>query len=162
MRHPMPESVQPAVIFDVGPSPFEIIAVRKMLEPEVAFVAASSRSAADLDRIGEALELMKRSIDTRSDFTAADRLFHTRIATATRNTVLTSIVDQLWGHILTPLFSNLHGRTGLAKHHRAALAQHAMILQALRKKDGPGARDAMGAHVTKTETLMMSNDPGYE
>jgi DNA-binding FadR family transcriptional regulator len=160
VRNAVPESVQPVVIFDVGPSPFEVIAVRKMLEPEVAFAAASTRSAADLVGIDEALELMKRAIDIRSDFTAADRLFHTRIATATRNTVLISIVDQLWGHILTPLFSNLHARTSLAKHHRAALAQHAKILQALRKKDAPGARDAMSAHVTKTETLMMSNDPG--
>jgi DNA-binding FadR family transcriptional regulator len=160
VRNAVPESVQPVVIFDVGPSPFEVIAVRKMLEPEVAFAAASTRSAADLVGIDEALELMKRAIDTRSDFTAADRLFHTRIATATRNTVLISIVDQLWGHILTPLFSNLHARTSLAKHHRAALAQHAKILQALRKKDAPGARDAMSAHVTMTETLIMSNDPG--
>ncbi len=160
VRNAVSQSIRPALTFDVGPSPFEVIAVRKMLEPEVAFVAASSRSAIDLDRIGEALELMKRSIDTRSDFTAADRLFHTRIATATRNTVLISIVDQLWAHILRPLFSNLHAHTGLAKHHRAALAQHATILQALRKRDGPAARDAMSAHVTKTETLMMSSDPG--
>src|SRR5829696_845073 len=125
VRHPVPEGVQPAIIFDAGPSPFEIIAARKMLEPEVAFAAASNCSTADLAFIGEALELMKQAIATRSDFMAADRLFHTRVATATRNTVLISIVDQLWGHILTPLFSNLHARNGLAKHHRAALAQHA-------------------------------------
>src|SRR5215207_10497264 len=48
VRNAVPESVQPVVIFDVGPSPFEVIAVRKMLEPEVAFAAASTRSAADL------------------------------------------------------------------------------------------------------------------
>src|SRR5215207_7603016 len=56
VRNAVPESVQPVVIFDVGPSPFEVIAVRKMLEPEVAFAAASNCSAADLAFISEALE----------------------------------------------------------------------------------------------------------
>ncbi|MDQ4060359.1 MAG: hypothetical protein M3145_04550 [Pseudomonadota bacterium] len=37
-----------------------------------------------------------------------DRLFHARIAAATRNTVLASIVNQLWEQSSAPIFGSLH------------------------------------------------------
>ena len=39
-----------------------------------------------------------------SDFKAADRLFHTRVAAATRNGALVAVVDQLWESSYAPIF----------------------------------------------------------
>ena len=151
-------AVQPFVLPDVGPSPFDLIAARRLLEPEIAFAAAANVSEPDLDGIAEALQQMREAQAAGRDIKPADRLFHTRIAAATRNTVLASIVDQLWEQSSAPIFSSLHARTGLPEHERAALAEHAEILHALRDRNGSAARDAMRAHLVRTESIMLAGD----
>jgi GntR family transcriptional repressor for pyruvate dehydrogenase complex len=79
------------VLPDVGASPFDVIAARKLLEPEIAFSAAEGISAANLASIAETLEQMREAVAAGRDIKAADRLFHTRIAAATGNTVLVSM-----------------------------------------------------------------------
>lgn len=151
-------AAHPVVLPDVGPSPFDLIAARKLLEPEIALTAATSLSQADLDGIAEALHLMREAQAAGRDVKSADRLFHTRIAAATGNTVLASIVDQLWEHACVPIFGGLHAHTKLPNHERAALAEHAEILSALQRRDALAARDAMRAHLARTEAIMLAGD----
>ncbi len=73
---------------DIGPSPFELVAARRLIEPEVAFAAAGCMRADVLAGIAETLDAMRAGIDSGDGVQAADRLFHTRIAAATGNTVL--------------------------------------------------------------------------
>jgi DNA-binding FadR family transcriptional regulator len=143
---------------DVGPSPFDLIAARKLLESEIAFAAAASLTEADLAGIAETLDRMEKAIATGDDIEPFDRLFHARIAASTRNTVLTAIVDQLWESMLTPLFSSLHLHTGLPAGQRATLAEHRDIFQALRSGDGATARDAMRRHLARVEAILLSGD----
>ena len=89
---------------------------------------------------------------------AADRLFHTRIAAATGNTVLASVVEQLWDSTFEPIFDGLSRRTGLSDNQRAALIGHMGIFNALERGDGAGARQAMRDHLTEVETIMMAED----
>jgi DNA-binding FadR family transcriptional regulator len=143
---------------DVGPSPSDLIAARKLLEPEIAFAAAASVTDADLAGIAETLDRMEEAVATGDDIEPFDRLFHARIAAATRNTVLTAIVDQLWESMLTPLFSSLHLHTGLPAGQRTTLSEHRAIFQALRSRDGATARDAMRRHLARVEAILLSGD----
>ena len=144
---------------DAGPSPFDVIAARTLLEPEIALMAAANASETDLDGIAETLRQMQEFQRSGRSIKPADRLFHIRVAAATGNTVLASIIDSLWEHASAPIFDGLHARTQLAEHECAALAEHADILTALRDRNGPGARDAMRAHLARTEAIMLASAP---
>jgi DNA-binding FadR family transcriptional regulator len=89
---------------------------------------------------------------------AIDRLFHVRIAAATRNTVLEAIVDQLWEQTTAPIYSGLRRRTDRPEHHRAALMHHERVLEALRHRDGTAGCEAMRAHLAQTEATLMEVD----
>ncbi len=152
------DAVQPLALPDVGPSPFDLIATRKLLEPEIALAAAATITSTDLDGIAKALEQMREAVAAGCDIKAADRLFHIRIAAATHNTVLASLVDQLWEQASAPIYDGLRRRTDLPEHHRAALLAHTAILDALRRRDGPAARDAMRAHLAQAEAILLEGD----
>ncbi len=133
----MPDAQQPFLLADSGPSSFDLISARKLLEPEITFAAVATLTPADLDEIAEAVEQMRKAVMEGRDIISADRLFHARIAGATRNAVLVSIVDQLWEQASAPIYSGLRRRTDLPEHHRAALLAHSHILEALQRRDGP-------------------------
>jgi DNA-binding FadR family transcriptional regulator len=158
VRKALDGAVQPLDLPDPGASPFDVIATRKLLEPEIAFAATGSLTAADLDAIAEALEQMSQAIAAGRDTKTADRLFHVRIAASTGNAVLVSLVDQLWENAFAPIFSGLSRRVGLPENQRAAAADHARIYKALQRRDGPRAREAMRAHLANVESIMMSKD----
>ncbi|MGF7209565.1 DNA-binding FadR family transcriptional regulator [Skermanella aerolata] len=150
--------VMPFAPPDIGPSPFELVAARRLIEPEVAFTAAGCMHAGVLAGIAETLDLMRAGIDAGQGVQAADRLFHTRIAAATGNTVLSAIVEQLWDSTFEPIFEGLSRRTGLPENQRAALAGHIRIFEALERGDAVGGRDAMRAHLAEVETILMAED----
>jgi DNA-binding FadR family transcriptional regulator len=144
---------------DIGPSPFELVAARRLIEPEVAFAAAGCMGAGVLAGIAETLDAMRAGIDAGGEgVQAADRQFHTRIVAATGNTVLASVVEQLWDSTFEPIFEGLSRRTGLPENQRAALAGHIRIFDALKQGDAAGARDAMRDHLAEVETILMAED----
>jgi DNA-binding FadR family transcriptional regulator len=144
---------------DAGPSPFDLVAARKLIEPEIASAAATAASPADLAGIAETLEQMRAALAAGRDIRSADRLFHTRIAAATGNTVLVSVVDQLWEGTFAPIFNGLSRRVGLPENQRAAVDDHARILEALQRRAAAAARDAMRAHLAQVEAVMLADGP---
>lgn len=150
---------QPIVLDDVGPSPFDIISARILIEGEVAFVAAKEATAEDLQEIASIQQQMHRQME-EGDASAgeSDRLFHERIARATHNTVLPSLVGGLWTNQFAPVFSVLSKRTGLSENQAATLAAHAKITEALLNRDPAGARDAMHGHLEQVLAVLMRED----
>jgi DNA-binding FadR family transcriptional regulator len=158
VRGASPAGVLPFAPPDIGPSPFELVAARRLIEPEVAFAAAGCMRAGVLAGIAETLDAMRTGIDAGDGVQAADRLFHTRIAAATGNTVLASVVEQLWDSTFEPIFEGLSRRTGLPENQRAALAGHIRIFNALKQGDAAGARDSMRDHLAEVEAILMAED----
>lgn len=144
--------------FDAGPGPFELISARKLVEAGIAFAAARSATPAQLDAIAEALSMMAEAVEAGRDSREADRLFHARIAEATGNAVLVSIVEGLWASMVSPVFDALGRRMGLPEHQGMALDDHARIYEALRRHDAAGAREAMHDHLTHVEGVLLRGD----
>ena len=67
-----------AALPDQGPSPFDLIAARKMLEGEIAFMAATAIQPDDLKRLEQSIEEMRADIDAGRDSRPSDRVFHVR------------------------------------------------------------------------------------
>ncbi len=147
-----------AAAADPGPSPFELIAARQLVEGEIAFVAAGRATDADLDRLGEAIELMRTDIAAGKDSRAADREFHLRVAAITGNVVLTGMVDELWAHMLDPIFDRLGRHAGVRGEDRMTIADHAAIVDAMERHDPAEARAAMRAHLAHVERILLRED----
>jgi DNA-binding FadR family transcriptional regulator len=133
---------------DPGPGPYEALEMRRLLEGEAAFRAATRLTVSELAGLREALAAMRDDpgpVPERGD--AADRAFHEQIAAASGNSVLAMMVRELWNARALPLWRRWMERTRTASMHLERVHEHGQILERLEARDGDGAREAMQAHV---------------
>ena len=147
-----------AALPDQGPSPFDLIAARKLLEGEIAYAAATAIQPKDLQRLEHSIEEMRADIDAGHDSRPADRVFHVCLAEATRNAMLAHVVDGMWTHMLTPIFDTLGRHANLSGNDRMTVDDHSIIVAALKRHDAEGARDAMREHLSHVEKILMQGD----
>ena len=145
---------------DPGPSPFDLIRARRMLEGEIAFTAAGVASEADIAALREAIAQMQSDIAAGKDSRQADREFHVRVAAVTGNAVLVGLVDGMWGQMLAPMFDMLGRHTGLRAQDRMTVSDHEAVVEALARRDAEAARTAMRAHLGHVEQILLSDELG--
>ena len=124
--------------------------VRRVIEPEVAAMAASRATAADVAAMSRAFNDMTAAVDGRAvqveAFVAADRRFHTAIMRASRNDLLEQMVQTVY----SALTVSFRLTTPLPGSARASLPRHRRILDAIRRGDSADARRAMRRLVDHT------------
>jgi GntR family transcriptional repressor for pyruvate dehydrogenase complex len=125
--------------------------VRRLLEVEIAGLAAERRTQADLDRLDAELAAMVEHAGDPQRWAAADVAFHAALAVATNNplypVLLASIADILMEVRLTG--AALPETPELAyRHHRA-------IYERVRAADRAGARAAMSDHLRESESTFQ-------
>lgn len=130
-----------------SPGPFELIRARRVIEGEVAGLAARSARAGDLAELAEAVRMMKSDIHGGETYETGDRLFHVRIAEATHNSVLVSVVKMLWDLRDSPVYARLQRHTVTDGVRSRSLADHERILKALVAKKPAAAKRAMQEHL---------------
>lgn len=146
---------------DAGPSPFDIIDARIVVEGEVAAIAATNIGPAELEGLEKAIEMMaadikagSQQVDSKED---ADFLFHSRIAVVTRNTVLQSVVEQLWEGMRRPIFKAISQRVRLSKNALQALQDHRIIYDAIAAGEPDQAKNAMRQHLNQVKDVLLQN-----
>ena len=144
-----------------GASPLHLIAARRLIEPHIASLAAQHADEADLAAIHETFGLMRHTAGTPAH-READRLFHTRIAAATKNEVLASIIDNIWAELFTPMFERMGRRSGLVEQeHGDIMVQHDAVYRAIAAHDAEGASAAMDRHLATTERILAEGEPAH-
>ncbi len=136
---------------DEGPSPFELLAARHLIEGEIAAVAARSATKSDLAQMRATVVRMR---DHATDFRrrdAADQEFHVRIAAATGNGSLALVVQGLWQQRRGKLWSRIEAYFHTRKMRDGVLRDHNAIIDALELRDSDGARTAMHRHLARVE-----------
>jgi DNA-binding FadR family transcriptional regulator len=129
------------------------IEVRRMLEPEVASVAAKRASPDGVREIERWVSLMADAAERGEAVVDYDSAFHVAIARATGNRTLVELVRAL-NDALKP------SRALSFRPERAAalaLEDHQSILTAIRDQDGPAARKAMRRHLDRVERLIRAS-----
>ena len=133
---------------DGGPGPFELLDARRLIEGEIAALAARQGKPDDFDAIRKCVQQMEQQVDDFSAREAADRDFHLRIAKATGNSSLELVVEGLWDQR-----AELWGRLQQHFHtHDLALQtirDHAAIAKAIAARDADAARSAMHRHISR-------------
>lgn len=129
--------------------PFELLRARWVIEGECAALAAKSAKKSHIAAIEEAFDAMQEEHRAGKPPLAADRVFHLRIAEATGNGALVAVVKMLWEERMGPLFARLEHHYDSPSQWTHAIAEHRAVLEAIGRRDMPGARAAMQRHLDK-------------
>jgi DNA-binding FadR family transcriptional regulator len=137
-----------------GVSPADLIAVRLIIEPQAAALAARNASSADLLAIADAHH-RGAGAHHNTEFEHWDSQFHSRIFAATRNQLLVSMHDILQVIRNRNAWIELKRKTFSEDRRREYCAHHAQVFSALENRDAEGAAQAMRLHVEAIETTLF-------
>lgn len=130
--------------------PLELIRARRVIEGEIAALAAAHAKRKHLQAIRGGLDLMQRDTERGIAPVEGDRAFHTAIAEAAGNAVLVDVVRTFWAARRGALFERLGDYFENVPSWRTAIGEHEAIFDAIRAHDPEAAREAMHVHLDKS------------
>ncbi|MCL5780862.1 MAG: FadR family transcriptional regulator [Firmicutes bacterium] len=141
---------------------FELLELRKIVETEVAALAAVRRTDEDLKEIKNWLEQMKQDIKNANLGDLSDLKFHYAITDAAHNSLLTRLMNSISETMKQEMKTareNLYLTPGTPSR---LYEQHKVIYEAIARGDEIAARSAMLKHLSRTEKelkekLILSN-----
>lgn len=132
--------------------------LRRMVEIEIAGLAAQRATAEDLARMESEMQRMESVRDkivgdeaAREVFAQADVDFHLAIAAASRNPLLPVLFSPLVDLLISQRLEAID-RPGALEQ---GMLYHRDILEAIRRGDEKGAREAMREHLEKSAIIMQ-------
>ncbi|MFO1397130.1 MAG: FadR/GntR family transcriptional regulator [Burkholderiales bacterium] len=146
-----PGAAQIAGLVDEGPSPFDLLAARRLIEGEIVARAARVARKADIAALRQTVVRMREHADDFGKRDAADREFHVRIAAATGNSSLALVVEGLWQQRRGKLWSRIEAFFHTKRIREGTLLDHNAIIDALEQHDAEAAREAMHKHLARVE-----------
>lgn len=128
--------------------------VRKILEAGIVELAAANATNEHLEKMHQALEDLKTASTLKA--WEADYRFHEEIVKASSNDILVELMDMV----------STTTKQAIMECHRVILSdpslameiinQHCDIYEAIKSRDGNGAREAMYKHLNYVESLLDS------
>ena len=139
----------------------ELFELRRVIEPAIAAMAAERASEADVAALDAALAEMAETADDPFRFLGPDVRFHQTILASVDNRMLRSLASAIETALTLSLQLSLETPRG--QHY--SLPLHGAVLEAIRRKDAAGAREAMHRLIDDAEedalrTVAVS--PGQE
>lgn len=116
---------------------------RKIIEIEVASMAARRRSPEDVENLEKALQAMERDVEAGQLGVEADEAFHLIMTQASHNPVLVKMVLG----ISEILRDSRRASLTPIERRKTSIQEHWNILRAIQDKDEDGARLAMQTHI---------------
>jgi len=129
----------------------DIFEARKVIEPEIAALAAKRASPEEIQQMEEVLEVQAQQIAAGDSGVEADTTFHSLLTQSTKNKVFLRLNDAVVDSLRETRERSLqiHGRPA------RSLAGHREILDAIRAKNPAEARKAMLYHLTAIEQNVL-------
>jgi len=124
----------------------ELFEVRKVIEVELAGLAALRATTRDLEKIKESLEAMCSTETKPSEYTKHNLDFHNLIAKAAQNGLFYAIIHNL-GNVLV----ESRNRTVSLEPHEVLINDHRAIYEQIRARNVGGAREAMLKHLDRVQ-----------
>jgi GntR family transcriptional repressor for pyruvate dehydrogenase complex len=130
----------------------ELIEGRRLIEVELAGLAAERATSTDVAKINTYLDQMENSVEDPKAFLEADVAFHLALAGAAHNTFLTNALN-LIRNLLQEWIGSALQREGVAKR---ALEEHKRIYLAVVRQSPAQARSAMEEHLKDMARYFLS------
>jgi DNA-binding FadR family transcriptional regulator len=125
-----------------------VLSARRLIESEIAAIAARVATDSAVDAILQAVVEMEQNHANYSSNEQADRNFHLAIARATGNSALVGSLNYLWDQ-RGRLWHKLKEHFQTEELRQETLKDHRRILEAIAAHDPAAARKAMRAHLER-------------
>jgi len=134
----------------------DLLAVRMMLEPEIAAMAAQNASPEQIEELKKQRDRVEDFISRGENHTKEDILFHKQIAACSGNAVVEKLVPIINSSIA--LFVDItSSRLG-----KETIETHREIVDCISRRDPEGAKCAMGMHLTYNRKMIESLERSSE
>ncbi len=154
-RQPVESLVDPlaTVIFSEKDGQMELFEMRRLIEPQLAYLAAERATPEEIVMLGKALELQEKAFAKGESATEVDKTFHYILAKAAKNKVILRIVDNIMDLLAESRdkYLQVEGRAG------KSLARHRELLNAIRSGDKELAAKVMLEHLEDIELSLFSD-----
>jgi DNA-binding FadR family transcriptional regulator len=137
-----------------GSSPADMMEIRLLLEPPAAAFAATNASSAELDRVVEAHERASAATDM-PEFERCDAELHHRVFACSRNELLREMHNVLRVLRNQTAWFEMKRRSYSEARRQHYCGEHQALVDALRRRDPEGARNAMRVHLLSVEANLL-------
>ncbi|MBZ5659440.1 MAG: FadR family transcriptional regulator [Acidobacteriia bacterium] len=141
--HSMRQSLDRILKSDEASGTAWLVEFREILEPEIAALAATRAGEQDIAAMREAVRVMDSAHRDPEAFIEADLDFHLALAEAAANPLILSLIDSIVALLREQRMQIFYIDGGPARGQ----SHHKRILDAVERRDGQGAREAMRLHL---------------
>ena len=157
-RQPVESLVNPlaTVIFSEKDGQMELFEMRRLIEPQLAYLAAERATPEEIVMLGKALELQEEAFARGESGTEVDKTFHYILAKAAKNKVILRIIDNIMDLLAESRdkYLQVQGRS------EKSLARHREVLEAIRSGDKELAARVMLNHLEDIESSLFPDEKG--
>lgn len=129
----------------------EIFEFRRLLEPQIASLAARTITRQEIDRLKLLVFEQERKLLTGQDDSDLDAAFHLCVAQAAKNTIIVQVLKSLHDILEESRSRALQSE----ERRRASLRTHVLIVDALERRDPEAARHTMILHLLQVEHVVL-------
>ncbi len=152
-QHSVESLVNPlaSVIFSEKDGQRELFEMRRLVEPQLAYLAAERATPDDIQTMEKILELQERQVASGESATDVDKNFHYILAKATKNKFLIRMTDNIMDLLLESRdkFLQVEGRP------EKSVERHRQVLEAIKAGDRDGAMMIMRDHLMDIERSLF-------
>ena len=131
----------------------ELMELRKILECEVAALAAPRATPDDIVAIKAAYRDMVEAITQGKDTAASDYALHYTIAKAAKNNTIISVISHLH-ELYTEVIQTNRNHKAKPSSYDLILSEHEAIIKAIEKRQARAARKAMELHLERAHRVI--------
>ncbi len=128
--------------------------LRRLIEPEVARLAADRASPSHLREMAGFIELQRERLKQGRPFVEEDSAFHLAIARSSGNDLLVRMMESIHELLRESREQSLRTKDAMER----SLAGHRRIIDAVRRHDPKAAQRAMLRHVLEVESTIIERD----
>jgi DNA-binding GntR family transcriptional regulator len=134
----------------------DIYTIRELIEGLAAFWAAERATPQELKQLNETVDMIEfyTSKGDLEQITILDTMFHNQILDASKSRPLKQALGCFNYHVQQARLASLQREGRIEK----SFGEHAMILEALKKRDPVGARKAMNNHISNVNYILPDTD----
>ncbi len=137
--------------------PLEFIRARRVVDGEVAALAATHARRKDPQWMTQSIDEMRALATAGVNPIEADRTFHMAIVSACGNAVLSQMAEGFWSSRLGPLFKQLGGQRETWRTRQASIAEHVCVHAAIADRNPDAARAAMHHPMAKAHRRFQAS-----
>ena len=131
----------------------DIFELRKLIEPQIAALAAERATEKDIERMKKILQEQSDAVSRGETGVEADAQLHFAIGQATQNHALEKLVSGL----MDVLSHSREESLQTSDRRRASIESHQKILSAIERHHQTGAHEAMLTHIERVEENVLSS-----